>query len=139
MATTSPGPGTPDDQADVVAFLDQGHAFERTRPTRIDTHCASIFLVGDRAWKLKRAVRFGYLDFSTFDKRHAALEAELRLNRRTAPDLYLALHPITREAGGRLAIDAPVTWSTGCSRCDASPMMRCSSISPITASSMSAC
>ncbi len=105
MATTSPGPGTPDDQADVVAFLDQGHAFERTRPTRIDTHCASIFLVGDRAWKLKRAVRFGYLDFSTFDKRHAALEAELRLNRRTAPDLYLALHPITREAGGRLAID----------------------------------
>ncbi|AHE53582.1 hypothetical protein NX02_09305 [Sphingomonas sanxanigenens DSM 19645 = NX02] len=105
MATSSPGPGAPDDQADAVVFLGEGHAFKRTCPTRIDTHCASIFLVGDRAWKLKRAVRFGYLDFSTCDKRHAALEAELYLNRRTAPDLYLALHPITRDAGGRLAID----------------------------------
>lgn len=105
MATTSPGPGAPDVQADVVAFLDQGDAFDRKRPIRIDTHCASVFLVGDRAWKLKRAVRFGYLDFSTPEKRHTALAAELRLNRRTAPDLYRALHPISREADGGLAID----------------------------------
>jgi len=105
MAVTSLGPGTPDAQSDVVAFLDLGRAFGRTRATRIDTHCASIYLVGDRAWKLKRAVRFGYLDFSTPQRRHMALEAELRLNRRTAPDLYLALHPVTRDADGRHAID----------------------------------
>jgi len=105
MAMTSPGPGTPDDQADVVAFLDRGLPFGGTCPTRIDTHCASLFLVGDRAWKLKRSVRFDYLDFSTVGRRHAALEAELRLNRRTAPDLYLALHVVTREADAGLRID----------------------------------
>jgi aminoglycoside phosphotransferase family enzyme/predicted kinase len=105
MAATLHGPGTPDGQADVVAFLEEGNAFEGTRPARIDTHCATIFLAGDQAWKLKRAVELGYLDFSTPDKRHAALEAELRLNRRTAPDLYRGLHAVTRESGGLLAID----------------------------------
>jgi aminoglycoside phosphotransferase family enzyme/predicted kinase len=90
---------------DVVAFL-ECRAFGADAPVRrIDTHAASVFLTRDRAWKLKRPVRFDYLDFSTPACRHAALEAELRLNRRTAPDLYLALHAITREADGRLAID----------------------------------
>ena len=83
MATASSGAGSPEPQADVVAFLGQGAAFGATTPRRIDTHCATIFLSGDRAWKLKRAVRFGYLDFSTADLRREALEAELRLNRRT--------------------------------------------------------
>ncbi|MEG3145854.1 AAA family ATPase [Sphingomonas sp. RT2P30] len=90
---------------DVVAFLEHrafgADAFVR----RIDTHAASIFLTGERAWKLKRPVRLGYLDFSTLARRRAALAAELRLNRRTAPDLYRALHAITREADGSLAID----------------------------------
>ena len=93
-----------DSQADVVALLESGDAFGGVRPKRIDTHAASVFLVGDRAWKLKRAVRFDYLDFSTTDRRRGALDAELRLNRRTAPDLYVAVHPITRESDGRLAI-----------------------------------
>jgi aminoglycoside phosphotransferase family enzyme/predicted kinase len=104
----------PDPQAAVIAFLQQGDAFgEATPPRRIDTHAASIFLTGHRAWKLKRAVRFGYLDFSTADRRRAALEAELSLNRRTAPALYRAVHPITRADDGRLAIDgrgAAVDW-----------------------------
>jgi hypothetical protein len=94
-----------DTAEDVVTFL-ECRAFSADAPIRrIDTHAASIFLTGDRAWKLKRPVRFGYLDFSTPARRRAALDAELRLNRRTAPDLYLALHAITREADGRLAID----------------------------------
>ena len=50
-------------------------------------------------------MRFGYLDFTTVIKRKIALEAELRLNRRTAKELYLAVHAITRDAVGRLAID----------------------------------
>lgn len=107
MATPSSGPEKPDPQDDVVAFLCRGDAFG-SPPKRIDTHAASIFLAGDRAWKLKRAIRFGYLDFSTADKRHTALAAELELNRRTAPALYKALHRVTRAPGdGRLAIDGP--------------------------------
>lgn len=95
-----------DPQADIIAFLDYGNAFaDCRRQTRIDTHAASVFLSGNRAWKLKRAVCFGYLDFSTPDKRRDVLEAELRLNRRTAPDLYRAVHVVTRNSNGRLAID----------------------------------
>ncbi|CAN5410166.1 AAA family ATPase [soil metagenome] len=90
---------------DVVTFLERRAFGTGARVRRIDTHAASVFLTRDRAWKLKRPVRFGYLDFSTSARRRAALDAELRLNRRTAPDLYLALHAITREPDGRLAID----------------------------------
>ncbi|MGS1015388.1 bifunctional aminoglycoside phosphotransferase/ATP-binding protein [Allosphingosinicella humi] len=93
-------------QAETIAFLEGGDAFgAHERPERIDTHAASIFLAGDRAWKLKRAVKFPYLDFSTPERRRVALQAELALNRRTAPELYIAVHPITRTGRGRLAID----------------------------------
>ena len=92
-------------QAEVVAFLASGAAFGGVRPRRVDTHAAHLFLVGDRAWKLKRDVRYGYLDFSNSEKRRTALAAELRLNRRTAPSLYLGLHPITVDADDNLAID----------------------------------
>lgn len=104
----------PEPQQEVLAFLSDGSAFgETVPPERIDTHAASIFLVGDKAWKLKRAVRFDYLDFSTADLRRSALDAELRLNCRTAPTLYRGIHAITRDRNGRLAIDGtgkPVDW-----------------------------
>jgi uncharacterized protein len=80
---------------------------------RIDTHSAAVFLVGDRAYKLKRAVRFDYLDFSNQQLRRAACEAEVALNRRTAPDLYLRVVPVTREGDGSLALAGggqPVDW-----------------------------
>lgn len=94
-----------DPQADAVAFLEAaGTLSPSERAQRIDTHAARIFLAGDRAWKLKRAVSLGYLDFSSTERRRIALEAELYLNRRTAPDLYLALHPLCRDAGGALSI-----------------------------------
>jgi aminoglycoside phosphotransferase family enzyme/cytidylate kinase len=72
---------------------------------RVDTHGAMVFLAGERAFKLKRAVRFPYMNFSTALRRRAMCEAELRLNRRTAPDLYLGLRALTREADGGLALD----------------------------------
>lgn len=72
---------------------------------RIDTHGATIYLIGSRAWKLKRAVHLAYLDFSTTELRRQALTNELTLNRRTAPDLYLALHSITRDEDGALKLD----------------------------------
>jgi uncharacterized protein len=80
---------------------------------QVTTHAAEIFLVGARAFKMKRAVRYSFLDFSTLERRKAALEAELRLNRRTAPMLYHRVLPVTRDARGRLAIDGegePVEW-----------------------------
>lgn len=76
------------------------------QPTeRIDTHAATILLNGTRAWKMKKPVRFRYLDFSTVEQRHHALAAELRLNRRIAPDLYLGLHAIRRSDDGTLSLD----------------------------------
>jgi hypothetical protein len=71
----------------------------------IDTHAATIILTRDRAWKLKRPVRFDYLDFSTADRRREALEAELALNRPLAPGLYRQIHPITRAHDGSLRLD----------------------------------
>lgn len=64
---------------------------------RIDTHAALVFLVGDRVYKIKRAVRYSYLDFSSVEKRAKAAQAEVDLNRRTAPDLYLGVETICGE------------------------------------------
>lgn len=77
----------------------------------IDTHISRVVLAGDFAYKLKKHVTFPYLDFSTYEKRLAAAETEVRLNRRTAPKIYLGLSRLTREADGALALDgagAPV-------------------------------
>ncbi len=96
---------TPDDgQADVLAWLAQPATHAGSgEVTRVDTHSASVFLAGERAYKLKRAVRYDYLDFSTVALRHRACEAEYRLNRRLAPDLYLGVSAVTRQADGSLA------------------------------------
>jgi aminoglycoside phosphotransferase family enzyme/predicted kinase len=93
-----------DSQADVIAFLTTPSSYPHRPETieRIDTHGAVIFLAGDRAYKLKRAVKLAYLDFSTLEKRRIVCERELELNRRTAPELYLGVLPITRDADGKL-------------------------------------
>ena len=92
------------DQGAAIAFLGKLAEREGGEQERIDTHAATVFLAGDTAWKLKRAVWFPFLDFSSLEKRHAACEAEVRLNRRTAPDIYLGCQPITRRADGVLAL-----------------------------------
>ena len=93
------------DASELTEWLASGEAFAASGPVgRIDTHAASIFLNGETAWKIKRPVDLGYLDFSTPDKRRTALEAELRLNRRTAPDLYKTVHSVARDQDGALAI-----------------------------------
>ena len=102
-----------EDQAEVVEFLAAPAAHGTASVDRIDTHSAIVFLAGDRAYKLKRAVRFDYLDFSTVERRHAMCEAEVRLNRRTAPDLYRRVVPVTREPAGALALGgagAAIDW-----------------------------
>ena len=84
--------------------LEEGSAFG-TVQKRVDTHAAHVFLTADRAWKLKRPVRYEYLDFSTPELRRQALERELALNRRTAPELYLAVHRLTADVSGDLNVD----------------------------------
>ena len=71
----------------------------------VSTHISRVVLGRTRAFKLKRAVAFPYLDFSTPGKRLAMCEREVALNRRTAPALYLGARRVTREADGALALD----------------------------------
>ncbi len=89
------------DQEAVKAFLTDPATYGRTDPVeRIDTHISHLFLIGSSAFKLKRAVRLPYLDFSTPERRLDICERELSLNRRTAPELYLGVRRITARAGG---------------------------------------
>jgi aminoglycoside phosphotransferase family enzyme/predicted kinase len=104
---TPPDPAPAGDQSAAVAFLaDPANWPGRPdRVERIETHGALVFLAGDLVLKMKRAVGFAWMDFSTVAKRAGATAAEVELNRRTAPTLYLGQRWITREADGRLALD----------------------------------
>ncbi len=101
--------GLVEDQTAVMEWLGDPSTHGGADVERVETHAACVFLAGDRAYKLKRAVRFDYLDFSTAELRRAACEAECRLNRRTAPRLYRAVLAVTREPDGRLAFDGDGT------------------------------
>lgn len=96
-------------QTEVVAFLDDPATYGLTNSSvqHIRTHISEVFLAGERAFKIKRAVRFAFADFSTVESRRAACEAEVRLNRRTAPDIYIAAVAIRRGPDGKLRLDAP--------------------------------
>ncbi|MDZ5649143.1 AAA family ATPase [Nitrospirillum sp. BR 11828] len=90
-----------DDQTETLAFLTYPDSFgARGRVERIDTHISHVFLAGDRAYKLKRAVRYSYLDYSTVERRRHFCLAELAVNRRFAPNLYLGLRPVLRTPDG---------------------------------------
>jgi aminoglycoside phosphotransferase family enzyme len=90
---------------------------------RIDTHAASVFLVGSRALKIKRAVRFPFLDYSTLAKRKAACEAEMQVNHPFAPQIYHRVAPVTRSENGTLSLDGngtPVEYAIEMARFDES-------------------
>jgi aminoglycoside phosphotransferase family enzyme len=89
-----------------VKFLSRPNSYSQTvvEVIRRETHMSWVFLAGDHAFKLKKPVHFPYLDFSTLERRGAACWAELRLNRRLAPDVYLAVVPLTATSSG-LSID----------------------------------
>src|SRR5258705_11757245 len=84
-------------QNGVLTFLGDPHSYSKTmeRVERFETHGATVFLAGSDAWKIKRAVRFPYMDFSTLEKRRIACMREVAINHRSAPDLYLACVPST--------------------------------------------
>jgi aminoglycoside phosphotransferase family enzyme len=88
--------------ADKVAFLGRPDAYAHAIGEVVlrETHMSWVFLAGDRVYKLKKPVRFPYLDFSSLDRREAACRAEVSLNRRLAPDVYIGVAPLTLSAGG---------------------------------------
>ena len=92
------------DQTAVFAFLGDPGTHGLSEPVkRIDTHGAAVFLAGRNVYKVKRAVCFAYMDFSSLAKRKAACEAELAINRATAPAIYLDVVSITQK-GDRLQL-----------------------------------
>jgi aminoglycoside phosphotransferase family enzyme/predicted kinase len=123
MAHQPGGGAPPDSQADLIAFLGDGASYglPGVAVERITTHAAVVFLIGERAYKMKRAVRYSFLDFTTLERRTRTLEAELELNRRTAPMLYHRLVPVTQEADARLSLAGagqPVEWLLEMTRFD---------------------
>ncbi|MFX0545962.1 AAA family ATPase [Roseovarius sp. S1116L3] len=101
-------------QAEVTAFLSSRGALEAGAVAEvIETHGALVFLTQDTAYKMKRAVRYDYLDYSTPDLRRQMLARELELNKGFAPSIYRDLVPVTRDSAGALAVGgdgAPVDW-----------------------------
>jgi aminoglycoside phosphotransferase family enzyme/predicted kinase len=87
-------------QRETVAFLSDPNTHGGAEVETITTHASRIFMAGERVYKLKRAVKYSYLDFSTPERRRKSCEEELRLNRRTAPNLYLDVQRITRGTDG---------------------------------------
>ena len=111
----------PDDQQEVFAFLADPANHGGKKVERIDTHAASVFLAGDRALKVKCAVRFPFLDYSTLEKRRQACQAELAVNAPYAPQIYRSIVLITREGDGQLAIGgsgSAVEWAVEMRRFD---------------------
>ena len=108
-------------QQAVIDFLGRPATHGGAPVKRIDTHAATVFLAGDRAFKIKRAVRFPFLDYSTLDRRQAACAAEIEVNRPYAPAIYRRAVAITREKDGALAIGGagePVEWAVEMRRFD---------------------
>jgi aminoglycoside phosphotransferase family enzyme/predicted kinase len=105
----------------VFAFLGRASTHGGAEVRRCDTHAAAVFLAGERALKVKRAVRFPFLDYSTLEKRKVACAAELEVNRRFAPQIYLRIVPITREQDGSLSLGGngeAVEWAVEMKRFD---------------------
>ena len=64
----------------------------------VETHISWVLLSGELAWKIKKPVQLGFLDFGTLEARERMCHEELRLNRRLAPSLYLEVVPVTGAA-----------------------------------------
>ena len=91
----------------ITALCDPG--FHRPRAAEVEllqTHISYIVLAGDRAYKIKKPVRFSFLDFSSLDRRRFFCGEEVRLNRRLAPEVYLGVTGVRRDGEGFRFCDA---------------------------------
>ena len=96
-------------QADVIQLLSDPATHRGETVQRIDTHASIVVLAGDRVLKLKRSVKYDYLDFSTLALRKRFCEAELRINGRIAPALYCRVIPVVRTPTGVLTLEGDGT------------------------------
>ncbi|WP_422374967.1 AAA family ATPase [Roseibium sp.] len=102
-------------QDEALAFLSSLPSDDPERPAikRIDTHANIVFLVGSRAYKVKRAIRYPFLDYSTLALREDACKAEITCNKPNAPRIYRQALPVTRADDGSLSLDGtgePIEW-----------------------------
>ncbi|WP_422028460.1 AAA family ATPase [Roseovarius sp.] len=95
---------TGDSQDKVISFLGDPATHRGTPPDHVETHGAHVFLAGDTALKVKKAVHFDYLDYTALATREKMLRRELELNRPAAPQIYRDVVPVTRDGDG-LALD----------------------------------
>lgn len=110
------------------------------RPTRIEereTHMSWVFLTKEHAYKLKKPVRYDFLDFSTLALRKYDCEEELRLNRRLAADVYLDVVPLAVDANGHARLEGDgevIEWLVKMRRLPAEDMLderiRCGALLP---------
>ncbi len=115
-------------QEKIFSFLTNPDTHYGHSVTRIDTHAASVFLAGDRAYKVKRAVRFPFLDYSTLERRRTACFRELEINRRFAPHIYLNVSSITVNSDGSFEFDGkgePIEWVVVMERFDEKSTLDC--------------
>jgi len=94
-------------QREVIAFLSDPASHQGAPVERIETHISSLFLVGTRVFKLKKAVRLPFLDYTDPAERHRCCLAELARNRPNAPGLYLGVMALTRTPAGGITFDGP--------------------------------
>lgn len=83
------------------------------RAETMETHISWILLAGAYAYKIKKPVKFSFLDFSTLEKRKFFCGEEVRLNRRLAPDVYLGVVNVCREGGGLAIADSGMAGEPG--------------------------
>lgn len=93
-----------DGQAEVFAYLASPATHGGAETTRIDTHGAVVILAGPDVYKVKRAVRFAFMDLSTLDRRRRACEREVAVNAGFAPSLDYRLVAVTRRPDGSLCL-----------------------------------
>ncbi|MGE0008438.1 MAG: AAA family ATPase [Parvibaculaceae bacterium] len=108
-------------QKEVLAYLGSAaaHGLAAT-PLRIDTHCSVVFLAGEDVYKVKRAVKLPFLDYSTLEKRKHFCEREFLINHKLAPQLYKGVTAIRRSPQGlRLGGSGEIVeWAVHLSRFD---------------------
>ncbi len=106
-------------QCSTLFIMNQGMLFDHLKNPKfygphvttvqlLQTHISYVALTGTYAYKVKKPVNFGFLDFSTLDKRKYYCEEELRLNKRLCPEMYLDVLPITKKDNA-LALDGDGT------------------------------